>query len=177
MLLLVLHLLLLTFTKNHGFDAGFLELGSSRQAQKDTTHYAITICALCRLTIDYLSSVSQIDTTHLELKFNETNGQCQGSIVNDIITILTNSQSRGINPWQFSTTVKTLAAANTKTDLKEMFKEESHFDSETFVKGSKLIMKRYQVTLDNILKAENYDQARKTFGEMLHTLQVSLLIS
>ncbi|CAF2558292.1 unnamed protein product [Rotaria sp. Silwood2] len=55
-----------------------------------------------------------------------------------------------------------------------MFKEENHFDSETIVKESKLIMKRYQTTLDAILKTDNYNQGRKTFGEMLHTIQVSL---
>ncbi|CAF3279189.1 unnamed protein product [Rotaria sp. Silwood2] len=39
-----------------------------------------------------------------------------------------------------------------------MFKEENHFDSEKIVGGSKLIMKRYQTTLDAILKTDNYNQ-------------------
>ncbi|CAF3877300.1 unnamed protein product, partial [Rotaria sp. Silwood1] len=155
----------------YGFDAGFIELSSSRQNDKDTTHYGITVCALCRVTIDYLKSAYNIDTTYLEIKFNEINGQCQGNIVNDIINLLRSSQAKGINPWLYSTTIKTIASANTKTDLKEMFKEESHFDSETFVQGSKLIMKRYQTILDAIIKVDNYDQGRKTFGEMLHTIQ------
>ncbi|CAF3912594.1 unnamed protein product, partial [Rotaria sp. Silwood1] len=32
-------------------------------------------------------------------------------------------------------------------------------------------MKRYQTILDAIIKVDNYDQGRKTFGEMLHTIQ------
>ncbi len=179
MSLAALLLLFLTLNTSLGFDAGFLELKPTRQNDKDTTHYGITICALCRVTIDYFKSAYKIDTTYLEIKFNATNGQCQGNIVNDIVKSLTSSQSYGINPWQFATTIRTIASANTKTDLKEIFKEESHFDSEQFLGGSQLVLTRYQATLDSILKADNYDQARKTFGEMLHTLQVSryLLLS
>ncbi|CAF1348949.1 unnamed protein product [Rotaria sordida] len=155
----------------YGFDAGFIELVSTRQQNKDTTHYGMTVCALCRVTLDFLKSTYNIDTTYLDTKFDETNGQCQENTVQSIINLLRTSQLKGINPWVYSFTIKTIASANTKTDLKEIFKEESHFDSESFIGGSKLIMKRYQSTLDAILKADNYDQGRKTFGEMLHTIQ------
>ncbi|CAF4446256.1 unnamed protein product [Rotaria sp. Silwood2] len=155
----------------YGFDAGFIELASSRQENKDTTHYGMTICALCRVTLDFLKSTYNVDTAYLDTKFDETNGQCQGNIVRGIISLLRTSQMKGINPWLYSITVKTIASANTKTDLKEMFKEESHFDSELFIGASKLIMKRYQSTLDAIIKSDNYDKGRKTFGEMLHTIQ------
>jgi hypothetical protein len=171
MLPYILLLLLLSLNISRGFDAGILELVPVRQAEKDTTHYAITVCALCKVTIQYMKSVSKIDTTYLETKFKEKNGQCEGNIVYDIFNVLTTSQ--GVNPWQFATMVKTIASSNTKTDLKEVFKGESHFDSEKIVGGSQLVLTRYQATLDSILKADNYDQARKTFGEMLHTLQVS----
>jgi hypothetical protein len=174
---MLLHVFFLMFLSMHtscAFDAGYLELRTVRQEDQDTTHYSITVCALCRVTIDYLKSAYKIDTTYLETRFNETNGQCQGNIVNDIVNILKNSQVSGVNPWQFSTTVKTIASTNTMTDLKEVFTEESHFDSEQFLKGSQLVMTRYQATLDSILKQDNYDQARKTFGQMLHTLQVSI---
>jgi hypothetical protein len=174
MLLSIFLLLLLPLNISRAFDAGFLNLRPLRQKDQDTTHYSITVCALCRVTIDYLKSAYKIDTTYLETKFNETNGQCEGNIVNDIVNILTNSQNSGVNPWQFATTVRTIASTNTKTDLKEFFNEDSHFDGEQFYDGSQLVMKRYQATLNSILEADNYDQARKTFGEMLHTLQVSL---
>ena len=157
-----------------GFDAGFLEVASTRQTDRDTTHYGITVCALCRVTIDLLKNSYKIDVTQLEAKFSVTNGQCGKNIVHDIVTILTNSKAYKVNPWQFATTIKTIASANTKTDLKEVFNEDSHFDSEQFHGGSHLLVKRYQAALDSILKVDNYDQARKTFGEMLHTLQVSV---
>jgi hypothetical protein len=173
MLLLEFFLFFLLVNTTRAFDAGILELLPSRDIDRDTTHYSITVCAFCRVTIDYLKSAYKIDTTYFERKFNETNGQCQGNIINDIVNGLTNFQSSGVNPWQFSQTVKTIASTNTITDLKEAFTEESHFDSETFLKGSQLVMTRYQATLDSIA-ADNYDQARKTFGQMLHTLQVSV---
>ncbi|UJR38739.1 hypothetical protein I4U23_031404 [Adineta vaga] len=166
----IFFLFLLTLTITYAFDAGFLELKSTR-VLKDTTHYSITICALCRVTIDYLRSLSNIDTSYLERKFNETNGQCQSNIVKDIVSFLQANQQSGINPWQYITTIRIIASSNTKTDLKEMFKSESHFDSERFVGGSQLLLKRYQASIDSIQNADNYDQARKTFGEMLHTLQ------
>jgi hypothetical protein len=161
------------------FDAGFLEVASAPQKDKDkdTTHYGITVCALCRVTIDYLKSAYKIDVGLLEKKFNVTNGQCPQSSVRDIINVLRNSGSRDINPWQFATMVKSIASANTKTDLKEMLKAESHFDSEKFHGSSQLVLKRYEAALNSILTADNYDQARKAFGEMLHTLQVSHLMS
>jgi hypothetical protein len=172
MLAYIFVILLFSLNTICGFDAGLLELRPLRQKDGDTTHYAITVCALCNVTIQYMKSVSKIDTTFLESKFIERNGQCEGNIVNDIVKVLTTSQ--GVNPWQFATMVKTIASSNTKTDLKEVFKTESHFDGETFIGGSQLVLTRYHATVDSILKADNYDQARKTFGEMLHTLQVSL---
>jgi hypothetical protein len=167
-------LLALVYNSSFGFDAGFLEVASTRQKESDTTHYGITICALCRVTIDLLKTVNKIDVAQVEEKFNETNGQCGRRSVNDIVNLLTKSKDYKVNPWQFATAVKAIASANTKTDLKEVFNEDSHFDSEQFHGGSHLLLKRYQAAVDSILKADNYDQARKTFGEMLHTLQVSI---
>lgn len=169
----IFFLVFLLLNTNRAFDAGILQLKSSNQNDEDVTHYSITVCALCRVTIDYLKTAYKIDTTFLERKFNETNGECQRNIVNTIVNSLMNFQAYNVNPWQFATTVKTIAASNTKTDLKEVLTAESHFDSETFVGGSHLVLKRYQATLDSI-NADKYDQARNTFGQMLHTLQVSV---
>lgn len=160
-----------------GFDAGFLEVASARQSKGDTTHYGITVCALCRVTIDLLKTFYKIDVQQLEAKFSETNGQCGNDIVRDIVSVLINSKEYKVNPWQYPTTIGIIASANTKTDVKEMFNEDSHFDSEQFHGGSHLLVKRYQAALDSVLKVDNYDQARKTFGEMLHTLQVSVRFS
>ncbi|CAF3711602.1 unnamed protein product [Rotaria sp. Silwood1] len=171
MFIFIYILFILKINTIYGFDAGFIQLASARQENKDTTHYGMTICALCRVTLNFLKSTYNVDTTYLDTKFDETNGQCDGNIVRSIINLLRTSQMKGINPWLYSITVNTIASANTKTDLKEMFKEASHFDSESFIGGSKLIMKRYQSTLDAIRKSDNYDQGRKTFGEMLHTIQ------
>ena len=156
-----------------GFDAGILELRPLRQADEDTTHYSMTVCALCRATIDYLKSACRIDTTYLETRFNQSNGQCAKNIVSDIAYVLRTSTQCNVNPWQFSTTVKTIASTNTIVDLKETFSEKSHFDSENFAEGSQLLLTRYQATLNSILKENNYDQGRKNFGQLLHTLQVS----
>ncbi|CAF1633682.1 unnamed protein product [Rotaria magnacalcarata] len=128
------------------------EFGTCHLEEKDTTHYGVTVCGLCRVTIGCLKLAYKIDLTHSDVKFNQTNGQCDKDIVKDI-------------------TIKAIGASNTKTDLKEMLKEKSHFDSETFVGGPKLILKRFQTTVDSIMKDDHYDQARKTFGAMLRILQ------
>ncbi|CAM2704310.1 unnamed protein product [Rotaria socialis] len=151
---------------NYAFDAGFKELGTCRLKDKDTTHYGITVCGLCHVTIDYFKLAYKIDLTHLDGKFSRTNGQCDKSIVKDITNSLKKFLNKTLNSWEYPQTVKIIAASNTKTDLKEMLKEKSHFDSETFVGGSKLILKRYQITVDSIMKDDHYDQARKTFGEL-----------
>ena len=156
------------------FDAGLLKLLSPNDAEGDTTHYSITVCALCRATIDYLKSTCQLDTAYLETRFNQSNGQCAENIVSDIAYVLKTSTQCNVNPWQFSTTVKSIASTNTKIDLKETFSEQSHFDSESFIQGSQLLLTRYQATLNSILQDNNYYQARKTFGQLLHTLQVSV---
>ncbi len=173
MLSIILILLISLLNSIRAFDAGFLQLGPNQGSDNDTSHYGMTVCALSRVTVDYMRTVYKIDTTPLENKFNETNGQCQGNIVNDIINILASSQNVGVSPWQFDAAVRTIASANTKTDLKEVLEEDSHFDSEQFHDGSELILKRYRATVDSVLNEDNYDQARNTFGEMLHTLQVS----
>lgn len=165
-------LLILKLNSIYGFDAGFIQLAQSRQSNQDTTHYGMTVCALCRVTLNVLKSTYDIDTAYLDSKFDGTTGQCDDNIVRIIMKLLQSSQMKGINPWLYSNTIKSIASANTKTDLKEMFKEESHFDSESFIGGSKLILKRYQSALDAIKSFDNYDHARKTFGEMLHTIQV-----
>ena len=147
------------------FDAGFRELASSRSSNKDRTHYSMTICALCRVTIDYLKTYYKINTDYLESRFDETNAECQF----DIINLLQSSSKYTANPYEFSHTIDRIASANTKTDLKEMLEDDTHFDSESFIEGSQLILKRYQATIQQ--QRDNFDQARKTFGEMLHTLQ------
>ena len=174
MLSINLLILILSLNTCRAFDAGFRQLASARAENEDSTHYGITVCALGRVTIDYIKTTYKIDTTSLESKFNETNGQCQGNIVRDIINTLSNSQSSVLYPWQFDETVKTIASANTKTDLKEVLEADSHFDSEELLAGSQLVLRRYQATIDSAINEDNYDQARNTFGEMLHTLQVSL---
>lgn len=82
------------------------------------------------------------------------------------------SQHFGVNPWLFQKTVKTIASTNTKSDLKEMFQGESHFDSETFAGGSKWVKRRYEAAMESLSKWSDDDQARRTFGEMSDTFQV-----
>lgn len=171
MRLFTLCFLLLILNVSHAFHAGFRDWKLSIQ-NKDTTHYRITICALCRVTIDYLRSEYGNAAIYLNNIFNETNGQCQKNIVKDIVNTFKANPQFGINPWLFEETIERIASANSKTDLKEQFKEESHFDSESFRKGSQLVLKRYQLAINHIEVDDNYDQAHKTFGQMLHTLQV-----
>ncbi|CAF4561368.1 unnamed protein product, partial [Didymodactylos carnosus] len=129
------YLFLLYLNTSGAFDAGLLELRPFRDTkEEDTTHYEITVCAVCRVTIDYLKQVYKTNTQALEAKFNETNGQCNGKIINEIVAIL--SGQSGVNPFQFAAIVRYIASSNTKTDLKEPFSEKSHFDSEAILEGS-----------------------------------------
>lgn len=169
---IVLCLFLFPLNSVNGFDAGFLQLVPVLPKGSDTTHYSMTVCALCRVTIDYLRTAYHLDTTYLESKANVVNGQCQGNLVNEIVDFLNKSSSQSkANPWSFEATTKTIASSNTKTDLKEMLEEDSHFDSEAFIDGSQLILTRYEAAKESIVNQGNFDQSRRTFGEMLHTIQ------
>ncbi|CAF0762621.1 unnamed protein product [Didymodactylos carnosus] len=112
-----------------------------------------------------------MNTATLEANFNATNGQCNGKIVNEIVTILFGHLYKSVNPFQFAKIVRDIASSNTKTDLKEAFSEKSHFDSETMLEGSQVILKRYIAATNSIQNGGDYDEARRTFGAMLHTLQ------
>ncbi|CAF3456340.1 unnamed protein product, partial [Rotaria sp. Silwood2] len=65
MFIFIYLLLILKMNIIYGFDAGFIELISSRQQNKDTTHYGMTVCALCRVTLDYLKSTYNVDKAYL----------------------------------------------------------------------------------------------------------------
>lgn len=52
---------------------------------------------------------------------------------------------------------------------------EYHFDNEMFEEGKALIINGIHTTIDQ-MKNGNFDDARKTLGQIMHTLQVTLLL-
>lgn len=61
---------------------------------------------------------------------------------------------------------------NVQTDTDHPFSEKYHFDSETFLDGKALIIKGLE-DITAYMKKQNFEDARKRLGQILHTLQVS----
>lgn len=70
----------------------------------------------------------------------------------------------------FETGIKMITYYNVKTDTDHPFSEKYHFDSETFLDGKALIIKGIEEITAHV-KKENFEDARKTLGAILHTLQ------
>nr|XP_014345788.1 PREDICTED: von Willebrand factor A domain-containing protein 7-like [Latimeria chalumnae] len=75
-----------------------------------------------------------------------------------------------VSPSKFVSAITEMGSANGMVDFWYVFNEERHFDSETFVKGKAVILEGRSNVILNLQK-RNYRKARKTFGEILHTLQ------
>ncbi len=61
---------------------------------------------------------------------------------------------------------------NVKTDIDYIPIKKYHFDSESFLDGKALIIKGMEDITAHV-KKEKFEDARKTLGTILHTLQVS----
>ena len=67
-------------------------------------------------------------------------------------------------------TVDYIIARNALVDLTEQTTASRHFDSESFIPASQIILERYQLAVQ-ALNAYDHENANEYFGKMTHTLQ------
>ncbi|CAF3631833.1 unnamed protein product [Didymodactylos carnosus] len=133
-----------------------------------TTHHEMTECALYTVTIDYLKKVYKINIKSLAI----TTGECPAKLEN----LLKQGFKKNSFDWlRYTYTVNIIATKNALIDAEEQLNAPSHFDSESFPGGSKLIIDRYQLAL-NAIKSKKFDDANDFFGKTLHTLQATYKI-
>ncbi|MBN3312604.1 VWA7 protein, partial [Atractosteus spatula] len=70
----------------------------------------------------------------------------------------------------FEEAIQSIVLSNAWVDLRHVLNEEYHFDNESFLKGKKLITDGIASVKGNI-RQQNFYTARKTLGQIFHTLQ------
>ncbi|CAB1316907.1 unnamed protein product [Coregonus sp. 'balchen'] len=71
----------------------------------------------------------------------------------------------------FQSAITDVTWRNGRIDFRHLFNEEYHFDRERFVEGRKLITNGL-TSVKASVKRGNFEAARQTLGDILHTLQV-----
>lgn len=131
------------------------------------THEAITRCGLATVTSEYFQSRYGIKIAVPTI----SNGTCSPSLFSDIQSAFSQSKYKGGSTYsRWSNTVDEIVNSNELVDLLEQTDASRHFDSESFVAGSSIILTRYQSSV-TALYASDYDEANQQFGRMTHTLQ------
>lgn len=154
---------LLLCSSIYGFDAGW---SANFLQSEDATHYSITECALLEISSNYLKSAYGI--TSVQSVINVENGQCRTKpIYNAINTAL---EGLKLDKKRLSLAIDTIARANTKMDLFESSRDATHFDNEEFDEGALLISQRLTAASSSVTM-EKYEEARESFGALLHTVQ------
>jgi hypothetical protein len=126
----------------------------------------MTECALLEIASDYLRLVYNITT--IQSIINVENGQCRTNLIYNGINIQLNKLK--LDKKRLLSAIETVAQANTRMDLFEASREATHFDSEQFDDGAMLISQRLDAALTS-MAMEKYEQARESFGALLHTVQ------
>ncbi|XP_056305971.1 von Willebrand factor A domain-containing protein 7-like [Danio aesculapii] len=70
----------------------------------------------------------------------------------------------------FEEGIKMIISHNVNTDLKYLLVAKYHFHSESFLDGKNLIIKGME-KITELLNQQKFEEARKTLGEIMHTLQ------
>lgn len=143
-------------------------LGSS----SDATHESITRCAFATVTSEYIKTRYQISITIPTI----TNGICPSSFFSQIKQIFKQIQQQGANKYSdWEDTIDYIVDRNSLVDVLEQTDESRHFDSESFIAASQIILDRYRLAVKALNKS-NYENSNEYFGKMCHTLQGRLSI-
>lgn len=163
MFLFVLLLLVYAIPSN-----GFQPLPiSTSGSSSSATHDSITRCAFAIVTNEYIRTRFAIKITPPKI----TKGICPSSFFTKLKSVFPNITSRGGKTYSdWRNTLIYIVGRNTQVDVTEQTDAESHFDSESFIAGSALILERYQSAVQ-ALKEYDYEDANEYFGKMTHTLQ------
>jgi hypothetical protein len=152
------------FIAINAFDPVSLPTSSSPNS---ATHEAITRCAVATVTIEYIQQHFGINTPIPTI----TNGICPSSFFTQVQTVFSQIASQGGSTYfNWKVTLDYIVARNAIVDVNEQTNAPSHFDSESFIAGSQLILQRYQSAV-SALNSLDYENANEFFGKMSHTLQ------
>lgn len=131
------------------------------------THEAITRCAIATVTSEYIETRFGIKISVPTI----TNGICPSSLFSLIKTIFSQIKNQTGNSYSdWATTIDYIVARNAIVDAIEQLLPSRHFDSESFIPSSQIILERYQSAI-NALNSLDYANANEYFGQMTHTLQ------
>lgn len=131
------------------------------------SHEDITRCAVATVTAEYIQSHFGVSISIPTI----TNGICPPSFFSQIKTTFSQITSKGANSYYFwDLTLSYMVARNAIVDVVEQTDTSRHFDSESFIAASQIILDRYQLAI-NALNALDYEDANEYFGKMMHTLQ------
>lgn len=151
---------ILLLNKGKSFDAGFTRRGN-------TTHFALTECALLKVAISYLKTVHS--STNLD-SFTTNSDICQ-----DVQVMYNAIELESIRLKINSAVVLAINAiciSNVDIDVEEFTSSRSHFDDELFADGSSLILNRLKDAQTKLMTSPtSIVDARKSFGRAIHTLQ------
>jgi len=131
------------------------------------THEAITRCAVATVTSEYIQTRFGVTIPLPTI----TNGRCPSSLFSLIKTIF--SQIKDLDRFAYyywGITLDYIVARNAIVDVDEQTDPSRHFDSESFVVASQIILERYQLAIQ-ALNLLDYENANEYFGKMTHTLQ------
>jgi len=163
MILFVLFLLSSTIIINAFNPLSIPGVSSSNSA----THEAITRCAVATVTNEYIQTRFGIQITAPTV----TDGICPSSFFSQLKTTfvqITNQVGQTYSDWEL--TLAYIVARNAIVDVAEQTDASRHFDSESFIPASKIILERYQLAVQ-ALNSFDYENANEYFGKMTHTLQ------
>ena len=147
-----------------GFKPSLFDLSAS---DSSATHESITRCSLATVTAEYFRTRFSIVIEPPRT----TNGVCRSTIFSSIRNAFSQTRSQGGSTYsQWQNTVEEIINENELVDLFEQFDSSRHFDSESFIEGSNIVLRRFQSAVDS-LKRFDYDRSNEYFGAMTHTLQ------
>ncbi|CAF1125942.1 unnamed protein product [Adineta steineri] len=131
------------------------------------THESITRCAFATITSEYIQTQFQINITIPTI----TNGTCPSSFFIQLKSIFPQIQKQGGNSYStWINTIDYIIGFNALVDVVEQTDESRHFDSESFIAASQIILARYKTAIDS-LNSSDYDNSNEYFGKVTHTLQ------
>lgn len=167
---IIVYILFICFIRINAFNPKIIPILSS---SNDATHELITRCAFATVTSEYLQSYFNTPITVPTI----TNGICPSSFFSQLKQVFKQLQRLGANRYSdWEDSVDYIIDRNALVDVLEYSDTSRHFDSESFIPASQIILDRYRSAV-NELNLGKYESSNDYFGKMLHTLQGPLLIS
>lgn len=131
------------------------------------THESITRCAFATVTSEYIQTRFGINIPTPIV----TNGICPSSLFSSIKAAFLTIQTKGGNIYLlWEATLDYIVSRNALVDVTEQTDASRHFDSESFIPGSNIIVERLKLAV-SALSILDFENANEYFGKMTHTLQ------